>query len=126
MLLDRLSLVAAFGTACSAGAISVRQSWSGVDSCPGYTASNVVDSGTTLTADLSLAGAACNAYGEDLSDLKLSVEYQTGKSPYRQPRLFLVPCLLRRPLIFPLLLEKVVEGEGPIRHRGFCAGDWTV
>ncbi|KAF4311465.1 Glycoside hydrolase family 31 [Botryosphaeria dothidea] len=78
MLLDRLSLVAAFGTACSAGAISVRQSWSGVDSCPGYTASNVVDSGTTLTADLSLAGAACNAYGEDLSDLKLSVEYQTA------------------------------------------------
>lgn len=79
MLLDRLPLVAAFGSVCSAGAISVRQSSSGVDSCPGYTASNVVDSGTTLTADLSLAGASCNAYGDDLTDLKLNVEYQTGE-----------------------------------------------
>lgn len=78
MLRVRLLLVAAFGTVCSAGAISVRQSSTGVDSCPGYTASNVVDSGTSLTADLSLAGAPCNAYGADLTDLKLSVEYQTA------------------------------------------------
>lgn len=94
MLRVRLLLVAAFGTVCSAGAISVRQSSTGVDSCPGYTASNVVDSGTSLTADLSLAGAPCNAYGADLTDLKLSVEYQTGKSPQplRLPVFFL--CLL--------------------------------
>ncbi|GME28528.1 Glycoside hydrolase family 31 [Neofusicoccum parvum] len=78
MLRVRLLLVAAFGTVCSAGAISVRQSSTGVDSCPGYTASNVVDSGISLTADLSLAGAPCNAYGADLTDLKLSVEYQTA------------------------------------------------
>ncbi|KAK8253910.1 hypothetical protein IWZ00DRAFT_211443 [Phyllosticta capitalensis] len=50
-----------------------------IDSCPGYTASNVQDRGSTLTADLKLAGTACNTYGRDLTELKLRVEYQTGK-----------------------------------------------
>lgn len=51
-----------------------------VDQCPGYSASNVQFSGNkTVSADLSLAGTACNAYGTDLTDLKLLVEYQTGK-----------------------------------------------
>ncbi|KAI1129267.1 glycosyl hydrolases family 31-domain-containing protein [Nemania abortiva] len=48
-----------------------------VDDCPGYTASNVVESDGKLTADLGLAGTACNIYGTDLTDLKLLVEYQT-------------------------------------------------
>ncbi|MCJ1387986.1 hypothetical protein MMC18_000830 [Xylographa bjoerkii] len=52
----------------------------GVNSCPGYTASNVVKSTFSLTADLQLAGKACNAYGTDLEDLKLLVEFQTEKS----------------------------------------------
>jgi alpha-glucosidase len=47
--------------------------------CPGYSASNVVKTDSTLTADLKLAGTACNAYGQDLDDLKLLVEYQTSK-----------------------------------------------
>lgn len=46
--------------------------------CPGYEASNVKQSGATLSADLTLAGSPCNAYGTDLTDLKLLVEYQTG------------------------------------------------
>lgn len=50
-----------------------------LDTCPGYTASNVKNDGSTVTADLTLAGTACNAYGKDLKDLKLLVEYQTGK-----------------------------------------------
>lgn len=48
-------------------------------SCPGYTASNVQTSDTGLTADLTLAGTACNVYGDDLTDLTLSVTYETGK-----------------------------------------------
>ncbi|KAI1272151.1 glycosyl hydrolases family 31-domain-containing protein [Xylaria sp. FL0933] len=48
-----------------------------ISDCPGYTASNVVESDGKLTADLSLAGTACNVYGTDLTDLKLLVEYQT-------------------------------------------------
>jgi alpha-glucosidase len=49
------------------------------DTCPGYIASNVVDNGSKLTADLTLAGPACNLYGQDLVDLRLEVEYQTSK-----------------------------------------------
>ncbi|KAI1322869.1 glycoside hydrolase family 31 protein [Xylariaceae sp. FL0255] len=48
-----------------------------IDDCPGYTASNVVDSNGQLTADLTLAGTACSIYGTDITDLKLLVEYQT-------------------------------------------------
>lgn len=46
--------------------------------CPGYTATNIAVTDAGLTADLTLAGAACNAYSEDLKDLKLVVEHQTG------------------------------------------------
>ena len=46
--------------------------------CPGYKASNVQQSANSLTADLALAGKACNTYGTDLENLKLLVEYQTG------------------------------------------------
>jgi alpha-glucosidase len=48
--------------------------------CPGYAASNVVKTDSSLTADLTLAGAACNVYSDDIKDLKLVVEYQTSKS----------------------------------------------
>jgi alpha-glucosidase len=45
--------------------------------CPGYQGSNVQYSDTGLTADLTLAGAACNIYGTDIESLSLTVEYQT-------------------------------------------------
>lgn len=47
--------------------------------CAGYTASSVKASadGNTITADLTLAGSACNTYGTDIEDLSLLVEYQT-------------------------------------------------
>lgn len=47
-------------------------------SCPGYSASNVHTSSTGLTAHLTLNGTACNAYGTDVHDLDLTVEYQTS------------------------------------------------
>ncbi|USP81884.1 glycoside hydrolase family 31 protein [Curvularia clavata] len=59
-----------------AGSLVQRQS-SSLDDCPGYKASNVQNDGSRVTADLTLAGTACNVYGEDLTDLKLEVEYQT-------------------------------------------------
>lgn len=45
--------------------------------CPGYNASSVKTSSTGLTAHLTLAGTACNVYGDDIHDLDLTVEYQT-------------------------------------------------
>lgn len=62
-----------------ATSLAKRQSESAsLDNCPGYTASNVQDDGGRVIADLALAGPACNVYGNDLTDLKLEVEYQTG------------------------------------------------
>ena len=45
--------------------------------CPGYTASNIQQDATGLTADLTLAGPQCNVYGNDIEDLTLAVEYQS-------------------------------------------------
>lgn len=45
--------------------------------CPGYEASNIKTTATSLTADLNLAGSACNAYGDDLQNLTLEVTYET-------------------------------------------------
>jgi len=47
--------------------------------CPGYTASNVQTTATGLTASLALAGPACNTYGSDIENLKLTVNYDTSK-----------------------------------------------
>lgn len=44
--------------------------------CPGYIASNVVKTANGITADLSLAGAACNLYGTDIAALTLVVDHQ--------------------------------------------------
>ena len=49
-----------------------------LDACPGYKATNIESSGPTLTADLSLAGQACNVFGADIQELKLQVIYETG------------------------------------------------
>lgn len=51
---------------------------SNIADCPGYVASNVVKTDNSLTADLMLAGSACNTFSEDISNLKLIVEYQTN------------------------------------------------
>jgi hypothetical protein len=50
-----------------------------VGDCPGYVAKDIEETDKSLTATLSLAGDACNVYGDDIQDLKLLVEYQTGK-----------------------------------------------
>jgi alpha-glucosidase len=49
--------------------------------CPGYKASNIRTSAVGMTADLTLAGDACNVFGTDLENLTLSVEYQTCGHP---------------------------------------------
>lgn len=49
-----------------------------IGSCPGYAASNVKQSDRKITADLTLDGEPCDVYGDDIKDLQLLVEYQTG------------------------------------------------
>ena len=48
--------------------------------CPGYKASRVQTTTSGLTADLTLAGKACNVYGADLKDLTLEVVYESSRS----------------------------------------------
>ncbi|KAF5359365.1 hypothetical protein D9756_003598 [Leucocoprinus leucothites] len=50
-----------------------------LDACPGYQATNVKTDGGKLTADLTLAGQACNVFGQDLQALSLSVVYETNE-----------------------------------------------
>ena len=51
-----------------------------IEDCPGYAATNITQNANSLTATLSLAGDACNVYGDDIADLQLLVEYQPGKA----------------------------------------------
>lgn len=62
----------------AAAAVSRRQTASDIDSCPGYSASDVINTDAGLTARLSLAGPACNAYGADVQNLRLAVNYDSS------------------------------------------------
>lgn len=70
----------ALAAVASASLIPRQSTGSAADACPGYKASNVATSyeESSFTATLTLAGTACNAYGTDLTDLVLSVNYETG------------------------------------------------
>lgn len=72
-----LLLGAAIAASASARALLPRQD--SATSCLGYTASNVQTSATGVTADLALAGPACNSYGKDIERLRLTVNYDTGR-----------------------------------------------
>lgn len=50
-----------------------------LDACPGYNAVHVSSQGAKLTADLTLAGKACNVFGDDIKNLKLQVTYETSE-----------------------------------------------
>jgi alpha-glucosidase len=45
--------------------------------CPGYKASNVQNTPFGITADLTIAGPGCHVYGNDIVDLRLTVEFQS-------------------------------------------------
>ncbi len=46
-------------------------------STAGYTLSSLKETNSGLTAQLSLAGDACNAFGHDISNLTIQVTYET-------------------------------------------------
>lgn len=65
-------LISGFVSLCASG-LAIAQT-----QCPGYAASNVQQTEHGLTAELFLAGAACDLYGIDLPNLTITVEYQSG------------------------------------------------
>lgn len=64
----------------SSAAVRRRQAAGNIDNCPGYSASNIVNTDTGLIAKLTLAGPACNAYGADVQNLRLLVNYDSSAS----------------------------------------------
>ncbi|KAK7031219.1 hypothetical protein VNI00_013635 [Paramarasmius palmivorus] len=48
-----------------------------VSTCPGYTLGSLSETATGFTAQLSLAGAPCNAFGSDLPNLTIEVAYES-------------------------------------------------
>ncbi|KAF9220372.1 glycoside hydrolase family 31 protein [Gyrodon lividus] len=48
-----------------------------VTDCPGYTLGSLTESEYSLTAQLSLAGPACNAFGTDIKNLTIELTYQS-------------------------------------------------
>lgn len=52
-----------------------------LDACPGYKATNVKTTASSLTADLVLGGEGCNVFGEDIEKLSLVVTYETRTCP---------------------------------------------
>ncbi|PCH40069.1 glycoside hydrolase family 31 protein [Wolfiporia cocos MD-104 SS10] len=50
-----------------------------ITACPGYTLTSLAETEAGLTAHLSLAGPACNAYGNDIGNLTLQVTYETNQ-----------------------------------------------
>ncbi|KIJ64020.1 glycoside hydrolase family 31 protein [Hydnomerulius pinastri MD-312] len=48
-----------------------------VTECPGYSLSALTESEVGLTAQLTLAGPACNAFGKDIVNLSIEVVYQS-------------------------------------------------
>ncbi|KAK7677820.1 hypothetical protein QCA50_019132 [Cerrena zonata] len=48
-----------------------------VSSCPGYTLTGLKETETSLSAELTFAGPACNAFGRDISNLTLEVTYES-------------------------------------------------
>lgn len=74
------------------GAAVQRSQHASRESCPGYAVSNVETTATGLTASLTLAGPACNVFGNDVEELRLLVNYDAGISPF----LFVERCALTR------------------------------
>lgn len=73
-----LQFINGFALASAASGATISKKQATREYCPGYVASGVAQTGTGLTADLTLAGAPCNVYGNDITDLKLTVNYDTG------------------------------------------------
>ncbi|KAF9043212.1 glycosyl hydrolases family 31-domain-containing protein [Panaeolus papilionaceus] len=50
-----------------------------ISNCSGYRLSDVKESNIGLTARLTLAGLACNAFGKDITDLTIQVTYEANE-----------------------------------------------
>ena len=94
--------------------------------CPGYKASNVQETTTGLTADLFLAGTACNVYGNDIGDLTLSVQYQSQErlSVRIYPK-YLAPSNESLYILSPSLTPQPSTGYGSSKANSDLVFTWS-
>lgn len=96
------------------------------DVCPGYKASKVEETSNSITADLTLIGDGCNVYGNDISDLVLSVEYQTKER--LSVRIFpkhLAPNNESLYMLSPDLTSKPTTAPGSSKNASNLSFVWT-
>ncbi|TKA74673.1 hypothetical protein B0A55_04709 [Friedmanniomyces simplex] len=94
--------------------------------CPGYTAANVQETTTGLTADLTLAGQGCNAYGNDVKDLTLSVQYQSQERlAVRIYPKYLAPSNQSLYILSPALTPQPSIGYGASKANSDLTFTWT-
>ena len=73
-------LLGALVPAFAAGGSNLFQRYNPLSDCPGYRVDHVSSTPSAVSAELALAGEACNVYGDDLQNLILEVTYETGTS----------------------------------------------
>lgn len=94
--------------------------------CPGYKASNVKESSTGVTADLTLAGPACNVYGNDIPNLSLSVQYQAKERlAVRIVPKYLAPQNHSLYVLDPNLVSYPGIESGASKNRSDLAFSWS-
>ncbi|KAJ1935810.1 hypothetical protein EC988_008373, partial [Linderina pennispora] len=74
-MLFKYSILALLIQAITVQAHSELSKHSNIASCPGYKIVSKQDTASGFSATLKLAGKPCNAYGNDISDLKLNVDF---------------------------------------------------
>ncbi|KAK4451594.1 alpha-glucosidase [Podospora aff. communis PSN243] len=96
------------------------------DICPGYKASNVQENDNGFTADLRLAGAACNVYGNDIEDLTVLVRLQADdRLRIRiQPR-YIGPGNETWFLLPEAIVPRPADGRGSYGARNKLDVSWT-
>ena len=77
------------------------------DVCPGYKASELKETDGGISAVLTLAGAPCNVYGNDVDVLNLKVEYQSNN----RLAVSIEPVYIVRPLL------RIIEAS-KLTHSG--------
>lgn len=96
------------------------------EECPGYIASGVKESVSGLTADLTLAGPACNVYGNEIQHLRLTVEYQAeDRLSVRIIPKYLAPANRSLYILDPALTPYPGTEPGSTRNKSNLAFTWT-
>lgn len=85
--------------------------------CPGYTASAIQRTPYGMTAQLSLAGAACNIYGTDVDFLNLTVEYQS----YDRLHVEITPTYIDSTNSSFYVLPDVLVTKPTVEHDAECS-----